>query len=209
MLKDFFRRVLLAGLALPLMAAAGPQEDYEVGRKLYAAGDFGGAMATLRKAADANHAPAAALLGSILDNAGEEADAVKYYRIAAEQGDADGEYGLGRQYARGEGVKVDMRQAFDWISKAGSKGHKSAVSDLANAYIYGGLGLDAAARADNAAALKWIQAAADNGYLPAMNAMANAYKKGGYGLAPDPAQAKLWDDRIKAVTARPKQEQMK
>lgn len=209
MLKSWLRRALLAGLALPLAVAAGPQEDYEVGRKLYTQGDFAGAMDLLRKAADANHAPAAGLLGSILDNAGEEAEAVKYYRMAAEQGDAEGEYGLGRQYARGEGVKVDLKQAFEWISRAAAKGHKSAISDLADAYIYGGLGLDAAARADNAAALKWIQAAAENKYLPAMNAMANAYKKGQYGLAPDPAQAKAWDDKIKAVTARPKPEQKK
>jgi hypothetical protein len=207
MLRRWIATALLAGL--PLAAAAGPQEDYEAGRKSFARGDFAGAMVALRRAGDAGHAPAQALLGAILDSAGEEAEAVKYYRMAAEQGDADGEYGLGKQYSSGEGVKADPKQAYEWISRAAAKGHKSAISGLADAYMYGGLGLDAAARADNAAALKWIQAAAENNYLPAMNALASAYRKGQYGLAPDPAKAKSWDDRIKAVMAPPKAEQKK
>jgi TPR repeat protein len=206
MLRRWLGAALMAGLALPQAVAAGPQEDYEIGRRSYTQGDVAGAMAALGRAADGGHAAAAALLGFILDAAGEDAEAVKYYRIAAEQGDADGEYGLGKQYSTGEGIKADPKQAFEWIGRAAAKGHKSAISALADAYLHGGLGLDAAARADNEAALKWIQAAADNNYLPAMVAMSNAYRKGQYGLAPDPAKAKAWDDRIKAVTARPKPE---
>ena len=209
MMKRLLRGALLAGIVLAGVVAAGPQEDYEAGRKSYARGDFAGAMVTLRKAADANNAPAQSLLAFILDGAGEDAEAVKYYRMAAEQGDADGEYGLAKQYLSGEGVTPDPKQAFEWMSRAAAQGQRSAVSALADAYISGGLGLDAAARADNAAAYKWIQAAADFNYLPAMIAMANAYKKGGYGLEPDPAKAKQWDDRIKAVLAPPKQEEKK
>lgn len=209
MLKSGLSGVLLAGLVLPLVVAAGPTEDYDAGRKSYTQGDFAGAMGPLRKSADANYAPAQALLAHILDGAGEDTEAVKYYRLAAEQGNADGEYGLARQLASGEGAAVDQKQAFDWMSRAAAKGHTSAISAMADAYIHGGLGLDAAARADHAAALKWIEAAAGVEYLPAMMAMAGAYKKGAYGLAPDPAKAKMWDDKIKAVTALPKKEQKK
>jgi hypothetical protein len=207
MVRRWIVTALVAGL--PLAAAAGPQEDYEAGRKSYAQGDFAGAMVPLRRAADAGNAPAQALLAYVLDGAGEDAEAVKYYRMAAEQGDTDGEYGLARQLASGEGTAPDPRQAFELMGRAAAKGHKSAISALADAYIYGGLGLDAAARSDNAAALKWIEAAAEINYLPAMTALANAYKKGAYGLAPDPAKAKGWDDRIKAVSAPPKPEQKK
>lgn len=209
MLKSWLRRALLAGLALPMAVAAGPKEDYEAGRKSYAQGDFAGAMVPLRKAADANYAPAQSLLAYILDGAGEDTEAVKYYKMAAEQGDTEGEYGLARQLASGEGIAPDPKQAYEWMSRAAAKGHKSAISAMADAYIYGGLGLDAAARSDNAAALKWIEAAAGLDYLPAMMAMANGYKKGAYGLAPDPVKAKVWDDKVKAVSAPPKPAQKK
>lgn len=41
---------------------------------------------------------------------------------AAEQGDAKAQYNLGVQYARGEGVRQDMRMAKEWLGKACDSG---------------------------------------------------------------------------------------
>ena len=46
------------------------------------------------------------------------AEAVKWYRKAAEQGDAAAQYNLGLMYANGQGVPQDYVQAYKWISIA-------------------------------------------------------------------------------------------
>lgn len=59
----------LAGLLAILYGTpvvAGPNEDYKEGSSRYAAGDLIAAMPALRKAADAGHAQAQALIADIL-----------------------------------------------------------------------------------------------------------------------------------------------
>ena len=55
------------------------------------------------------------------DDKGVEQDdrqAVKWYRKAAEQGNADAQKALGRMYENGKGVKQDDREAAKWFRKA-------------------------------------------------------------------------------------------
>ena len=44
----------------------------------------------------------------------DEAEAVKWYRLAAEQGYANAQYSLGNMYASGRGVIEDEAEAVKW-----------------------------------------------------------------------------------------------
>jgi uncharacterized protein len=176
-------------------AWAGPQEDYIAGEKAYRQGDLSRAMTDLRRAADAGHAKAQALLGEILDQAESNEEAVAYFRKAAEQGDADGEFGLAGMYAAGEGVKKDPQEALRWFVRAADHGHLQALKVVAGAYIYGEFGLDDTARS-TADAAKWIQRAAEAEFLPAVESLARAYRSGGYGIAPDAKLAEVWEAKL-------------
>jgi TPR repeat protein len=177
-------------------ALAGPAEDYAEGNSRYAAGDLIAAMPSLRKAADAGHASAQALIAEILQQADEGPEAVTYYRKAALQGNADGQFGLGAMLAIGEGVAKDIKEARKWITLAAEQGHKLAINELALAYINGNLDIPEAER-ESAAALRWISAAADNGYVTAMERMATAYRNGEFGLEADQKTADQWSEKTR------------
>ena len=59
-----------------------------------------------------------------------KAEAVKWYRKAAEQGDADAQFNLGSMYVQGGGVPVNNIKAYIWFSLAKAQGHKGAASNL-------------------------------------------------------------------------------
>lgn len=126
---------------LPAVSAAGPEEDYQKGFELYdKKADVISAMKHLKKAADAGHARAQALLGYLYDYSEMDDEAVKMYEKAAAQGSAAGEYGLGTMYAKGEGVERDERRAFELIKSAAEKGHPAAVMKMVSVYENGELG---------------------------------------------------------------------
>jgi TPR repeat protein len=49
-------------------------------------------------------------------------EALKWYRMAAEQGDTEAQYNLGVMYYDGKGVIVDYVEAYKWILLAGING---------------------------------------------------------------------------------------
>ncbi len=165
-----------------------PAEDYDTGIRTYENGDLIGAMSLFKRAADAGHAGAQERLAYILDKSEFNEEAVKYYRMSAKQGNADGQTGLGLMLAAGEGVKQDFVEARKWIFLAAEQRHKQAINVIAEAYIRGGLGFDEDARQDPGV-LDWIRRSADNDHLPAIDALAAAYGTGQYGLAVDQKQA--------------------
>ncbi|MEJ8836792.1 tetratricopeptide repeat protein [Ramlibacter sp. AN1133] len=120
---------------------AGPAEDYAKADAALASGDLPTGMSLMRKAADQNHARAQARLGDLLRAADSESEAVALYRKSAEQGDAAGEFGLGRAYADGAGVKKDTAAALEWYRKAEKQNYAPALDALARAYRTGTLGL--------------------------------------------------------------------
>jgi TPR repeat protein len=54
------------------------------------------------------------------------AEAVKWYRKVAEQGDDVAQFKLGQMYEEGKGVQKDMTEATKWIRKAAEQGHEYA-----------------------------------------------------------------------------------
>ena len=180
------------------VAWAAPEDDYRAGSQAYRGGDVVQAMARLKASADAGYAPAQSLLGYILNQAEFNDEAVAYYRKAAAQGDAEGEFGLGSMYAAGEGVKRDPAEARKWITRAAEKGHVPAVRLLAQGYIKGELGIDEAERG-SADALRWVRRAADAGDAPALEQLALAYRTGAYGLGVDLKQAEEFAAKARAA----------
>jgi len=113
-------------LALPMAATAAPADDHQRGLTAYQRGDVVAAMAALRPAAKAGHAPSQSLLAFILDKADFVDEAAALYRAAAAQNDAEGHAGLANAYLSGRGVAKDEKLAMLHFSKAADLGHAAS-----------------------------------------------------------------------------------
>ena len=56
----------------------------------------------------------------------DEAEAVRWFRLAAEQGEALAQSNLGAMYANGRGVLKDSVLAHMWFNIAGASGHETS-----------------------------------------------------------------------------------
>jgi len=92
----------------------------------------------------------------------EDAEAEKWIRKAAEQGDAFVQYSLGAMYAEGRGVTENKAEAAKWYRKAAAQGHKDAQYSLGTMYFHG----QGVAR-DDAEAAKWLRKAIEQGHVSA------------------------------------------
>jgi TPR repeat protein len=63
--------------------------------------------------------------------------AVKWYRMAAEQGSADAQFALGVMYGNGDGVPQDYSEAVKWWRKAAEQGDVDAMRNLGIFYFKG------------------------------------------------------------------------
>ena len=59
---------------------------------------------------------------------------MKWYTLAAEQGNADAQYNLGVMYDNGRGVPQDDKTAVKWYRLAAEQGDASAQSNLGVMY---------------------------------------------------------------------------
>ena len=91
-------------------------------------------------------------------DAGNFEEAVKWYRKAAEQGDADAQFNLALMYDYGRGVTEDDAEAVRWYRKAAEQGGARAQLNLGVMY-YSGNGV----LQDTIAAHMWFNIAAENG----------------------------------------------
>ena len=86
------------------------------------------------------------------------AEAMKWYRLAADQGYAKAQNNLGYMYRRGEGVSQDNAEAVKWYRLAAEQGNVSAQNNLGVMYE-NGLGV----LQDNVMAHMWYNIASANG----------------------------------------------
>jgi hypothetical protein len=135
----------------PMAAIADAEQDLQSGIDAFNQGDVSAAIALYRVAADAGLAEAQVRLAYILDYSEDNDGAVTWYRAAAQQGNADGQFGLGEMYAKGEGIERDLAKAYEYIELAAERGHQRAIRVLSQAYENGGLGQ----RADPERAAYW------------------------------------------------------
>lgn len=196
--QKLVRLLAVATILLPTTLLAGPEEDFQLGAKAFDEDDLLVAMESLKKASEAGHLKAMVLLGDLLDRAEQNAEAVQWYRNAAEQGDEEGMINLGLMYTQGEGVAKDDTLATTWVEKAAAKGSGRAMMILSNAYRLGEMGL----RIDFDKAFDWLAKSTESNYSPAVRQMAEVYRKGLLGFDPDPQLAKEWEAEYQTLTKK-------
>jgi serine/threonine protein kinase len=114
------------------------------------------------------------------------AEAVKWYRKAADAGNACGQNGLGYYYERGLGLPKNEQEAFKWYRKAAEQDFAEAQNNMGRAYV---LGLGVAK--DLKEAVKWYQKAAEQDYEYAQANFGSMYENG-HGVSKNRAEAVKW-----------------
>jgi hypothetical protein len=114
------------------------------------------------------------------------AQAIMWYRRAAEQGDATAQHNLGVMYSHSEGVSQDYAQAIMWYRRAAKQGNAASQVNLGVMYD-NGLGVPQ----DYAQAAQWFRRAAEQGDASAQYNLGLMYDNG-RGAPQDYAQAYLW-----------------
>ena len=106
--------------------------------------------------------------------------AVKWYRQAATQGDADAQYNLAAILANGatswlgrESVAKNTNEAVKWYRQAAEQGHAKAQYALGAMYITG-----EGVIKNYKTAMKWYRQAAEQGYAKAQYSLGMIYGKG-------------------------------
>ena len=100
------------------------------------------------------------------------AEAVKWYRKAADQRYAQAQSEVGECYYYGKGVNKDYAEAVKWCLKAAEQGNAEAQYNLGECYEYGH-----GVRKDYAEAERWYRLAAEHGNTDAMNKLGEIFEK--------------------------------
>lgn len=176
-MKNIFIKLFLL---LVLLAAAGFAADNPM-------------VAQWRKKAEAGDAKFQGLLGFCYnDDASKDgipldyAEAEKWYRLAAVQGNLLAQTMLGAMYTSGEGVPKDTTEAVKWWRLAAEQGFAKAQFVLGSMYHIG-----EGVPKDDAEAVKWFRLAAEQGDAAAQSTLGVRYHKG-EGLPKDLVQAHVW-----------------
>ena len=147
--------VLAAAIALSSPAHA----DIDQGFAALQASDFNQAREVFTAEAEAGNPVGEFMLGVMAEQGfGRDADpaeAISWYKTAAEKGMASAAYNISRFYEHGNGVDKDIEQARTYLQQAAEGGHGKAMHNLGR--LYEG---DALGEPDLAEALKWYSAAA-------------------------------------------------
>ena len=117
---------------------------------------------------------------------GDYATALAEWRPLAEQGDANGQFGLGLLYANGWGVDLNDDEALKWYGFAANQGHGEAAYNLGvmNANGWG-------VPQSDEGAFKWYSIAAERGFTTAQTSLGKMYAIG-FGAPLDTVQAHMW-----------------
>lgn len=156
----------------------------------YGRGDYVTASRLLAPLAGGGNADAQYRLGTLYDN-GEGvlrniAEAVTWYRRAAEQGHACAQCRVGRHHHLGEGVQQDPAEAAKWYRLSAEQGDPDAQHGLG--YLCSqGLGVPR----DPVEAVKWFRLAAEHGHAGGQYSLGHMYLNG-IGAPRDCADAVKW-----------------
>jgi len=129
----------------------------------------------------------------------DHAEALKWYRRAAEQGDAAAQYNLGQMYRTGQGVPQDHAEALKWYRRAAEQGDADAQHNLGFMYRNG-----QGVPQDHAEAVKWYRRAAEQGNALAQNNLGVMYGTG-KGVPQDYVQAHLWYNLAASTQKEPEE----
>jgi TPR repeat protein len=116
----------------------------------------------------------------------DPAEAVKWYRKAAEQGDAHGQNLLAGCYVDGIGVSKDPAEAVKWYRKSAEQNFTDSQFSLGTCYLLG-----AGVPKDAAEGMKWYRKAAELGAGRGCQRLAFCYQFG-HGVGTDGKKAIEW-----------------
>ena len=119
-------------------------------------------------------------------NSGDYQAALTEWQPLAEEGHADGQFGMGLLYANGFGVPLDDDQALKWYRLAADQGHAQGQCNLAVMHA-NGWGVPQS----DEEAFKWYSLAAEQGVAEAQISLGQMYS-GGFGAPLDNVQARKW-----------------
>jgi len=180
---------LAAGVAL---AQPGTPPDLAFGA--FQRGYFITALQEAMKRLDANPKDAVAmtLMGELTHDGAavkrNEAEAARWYRLAAELGDREGQFALGLMLLRGaEGVARDRAEAHHWFELAAAQGQAGALYNLGVMALEG----EAGAKADYAKAAEYFRKGAENGNADAAYSFA-VLERQGQGVPANLVDAAHW-----------------
>jgi TPR repeat protein len=94
----------------------------------------------------------------------DDAEAAKWFRMAADRGGDRAQYNLGVMYDTGTGVPMDDETAVKWYRRSAEQGYASAQNDLGAMYDRG-----EGVRQDLAEAYAWFSLAAESDALAREN----------------------------------------
>ncbi len=163
-----FLAALAVAFAVASLLVAPARADFAAGVEAYDGGDFTKAFAEWLPLARQGDPAAERNIGHMyrLGRGVERdpAEAVKWYRRAAEKGLARAQANLANMYLAGEGVPRDYGAAARWLYLAAVQGHVIAQYNLGQMYL-SGLGV----RKDPVRAMAWYNLAAKAGYQKALD----------------------------------------
>jgi len=115
-----------------------------------------------------------------------DAEAVKWFRKAADQDNMLGERFLAEMYFKGRGVTVDNEEAAKWLRLAAGQDDPESEHNLAVMYLQG-LGVSR----NGTEALKWMRKAADHDLADGQVGLGQMYEVGD-GVRLNEAEAAKW-----------------
>jgi len=176
---------------LPLHSLAGPLEQ---GFRAYEQGDYHTAMQIWQPLANSN--PDAAFnLGLLYKNGlgvkKAPREAMKWFKLAAQQGSADAAYNLGVLYISGEAGYPSKKDAVYWWKQAAEYGHHESQYNYGVMLAYGN-----GVKRNVTDALDWWKLSAQQGDENAIRALVQTYEQGLPGVAKDPKKAGYWKKQL-------------
>ncbi|MCL5123647.1 MAG: AAA family ATPase [Deltaproteobacteria bacterium] len=115
-----------------------------------------------------------------------DAQAVKWYRFAADQGYSEAQFNLGLMYENGQGLQQDYVEALKWYRRAADQGLADAQSRLGLMYAHG-----QGVSQDYGEAKRWFDKAAEQGLPEGQRNLGIVYFYG-WGIRPDYKEASRW-----------------
>ena len=118
----------------------------------------------------------------------DDAEALKWFRMAAEQDNSNAQHAIGVMYYNGEGVTKDFAEAIKWFQKAAEQDNPNAQYNIGVMYYRG-----ESIKKDYDIAAEWFQKAADQGFAKAEEVLNVINKEAGViPMAKDELDASKW-----------------
>ena len=123
-------------VALMLTPAIGAAQDFDAEPEVAELDDYPAALQKWMPLAEQGDAKAQYILGNRYSTGWggvprDEAEALRWYRLAAEQGDAKAQFNVGARYSLGRGVIQDFVTGYMWLNIAAANGSDIAAENRA------------------------------------------------------------------------------